>query len=101
MISGLPADRDALESERMEIVARKQVLRAFNLLQAQNVGLKGGNKFCDERKAQADGVNVPTDDSEFHADRKKRPTPAKVGRFALFTRVRREGSRRGVVGAFG
>jgi hypothetical protein len=87
VIAGLTADRDVAVPEFSEPFGWKELLPALDFLQAQNVGLGLAQEARDQIEPQADGVYVPGGDSQCHGHKKKRPTPAKVGRFCVFTRA--------------
>ena len=82
MIAGLAADGDVRIAQLQENLARKQLLHAFDFLQAKDVGPRLLQEAGNQSGTQPDAIDIPGGDFD-HWARKKRPTPAKVGRFAF------------------
>ncbi len=63
----LAVERDVLVAEPLEALEREPVVRALGLLQAQDIGTHRFDEFGDEIDAEADGIDVPGRDGQFHA----------------------------------
>ena len=92
MIAGLARDLDVRIAKFQEDLARKQLLHAFDFLKAEDVRPRLRQKAGYQSGTEPDAIDIPGGDFQ-HLRKKKRPTPAKVGRFCVFT-LHREGIRR-------
>ena len=66
MITLLPVDRRMFVAEPPEALQRKRIIRAFRLLQAEDVGPRRLDEFGDEIDAQPHRVDIPGGDLELH-----------------------------------
>ncbi len=62
VITFLPVYREMLITVLSNVGERKLAVSAFRFLKAKNVGSMVSQKIEDERKAKADGVDVPSCD---------------------------------------
>ena len=68
VIALLPVQRDVLIAEPLEALARKGVVDAFRLLQAQHVRPRRLHEFGDEIDAQPHRIDVPGCQGETHGE---------------------------------
>jgi hypothetical protein len=64
----LAVKRDVLIAEPLEALARKAIVRAFGLLQTQDIGPHRFDKFGDQIDAKTHRIDVPGGDRNLHAD---------------------------------
>ena len=66
VIALLPRDRDMGKAERAQLQLGKPVIDAFDLLQAENVGLVGLGEALDEIEPEPDRIDVPGREAKAH-----------------------------------
>ena len=67
VIALLAVERDMLVAKPLEALARKAVVGAFGLLQAQDIGTHRFDEFGDEIDAKPHRIDVPGGDRNLHA----------------------------------
>jgi hypothetical protein len=73
VIPGLSLDLDMLEAHGADGVIGKQLVNAFDFLEAEHVGLVGLDELLDDSDAQPHRIDVPRRQPEFHDARLFRP----------------------------
>ena len=66
VIALLPVQRGMFIAKLLEALERKGVVRAFGFLQAENIGLRGFEKFRDKLDAQAHRIDIPCGQGQAH-----------------------------------